>query len=324
MTKSASIGKAAEMPTLVKPMLATLVNDPFDGEDWLFEIKWDGFRALTKLESQKVKIISRSGQSFNSRFSLIVEELEKLSIEAWLDGEIVVLDEKGKPSFQLLQNYARRPEGTLVYYLFDLLYLNGKDLQDLPLIERKAVLKSILPKNNPTIRYCEHVAQKGKAFFKAVVEQEIEGMMAKRSDSRYLEGKRTQSWLKIKTHLRQEALICGFTQPKGSRKFFGSLLLGVYENQVLTYVGHAGTGFDRQKLAEINARLSHYIQCSCPFPSPPKIGGSITWIKPVLVCEISFAEWTKGGVMRQAVFIDFRDDKKPKEIVREKQISIRE
>lgn len=315
-------GKKQKMPAMVKPMLATLVDEPFNGKDWLYEIKWDGYRVLSMLQEGKVKLFSRSGQNFNSQFPSIVEELEKLSIEAWLDGEIVVLNEKGLPSFQMLQNYGRHAKGNLVYYVFDILYLNGKDLKSLPLLERKEILKSVLPENHPAIWYCDHISNKGIAFFKQAAKKGLEGIIAKRIESHYLEGKRSKSWLKIKTHLRQEAIICGFTSPKGSREYFGSLLLGVYENKVLTYVGHTGTGFDRRMLSNIYARLSPLIQPNCPFKNIPKNRAAVTWVKPELVCEVSFAEWTGDGHMRQAVFIDFREDKKPQEIAREKELSV--
>ncbi len=324
LNRETAIGKKAKMPLSCKPMLATLVDEPFDGEDWIFELKWDGFRAMALLQENKVKLISRNGLSFNSRYPSIAEEIEKLPIEACLDGEIVVVDDQGHPSFQLLQNFARQSKGQLIYYVFDLLYLNGRDLKNIPLIQRKEILKSILPENNPKIKFCDHIAKKGKKFFKEVSKNGLEGIIAKRVESRYIEGTRSRSWLKIKTHLRQEMVICGFTPPKGSREYFGSLLLGVYIDKKLTYTGHAGTGFDSQKLAGIYSRLSPLIQPNCPFKIKPKTRSSVTWVKPELVCELSFAEWTQEGSMRQAVFIDFRDDKKPQDVIKEKEVSLKE
>ncbi len=316
-----NIGKKANMPHSCKPMLATLVDEPFDAEDWIFELKWDGFRAISFLQEKKANLISRNGLSFNSRYPSIIEELEKLSFEACLDGEIVVVDDHGRPSFQLLQNYSRQSKGHLIYYVFDLLYLNGRDLKSIPLIQRKEILRSILPENNPKIKFCDHIEKKGKQFFKKVSKNNFEGMIAKNIESRYVEGKRSRSWLKIKTHLRQEVVICGFTPPKGSREYFGSLILGVYEDKKLIYTGNTGTGFDSHKLANIYSRLSPLIQPNCPFKVKPKTRSSVTWVKPELVCEVSFAEWTQESSMRQAVFIDFRDDKKPQDVVKEKKVS---
>jgi bifunctional non-homologous end joining protein LigD len=318
------IGKKAKMPASCKPMLATLVDEPFDDENWIFELKWDGFRTMALLHDHKVKLISRNGLSFNLRYPAIADELKKLTVDACLDGEIVVVDDQGRPSFQFMQNYHRQSKGHLIYYIFDLLYLNGRDLRNIPLIKRKELLKSILPEENPKIKFCDHILKKGKSVFKQVAKKGLEGIIAKRLESPYMEGKRSKNWLKIKTHLRQEAVICGFTPPKGSREYFGALLLGVYIDKTLTYVGHTGTGFDSQKLANIYARLSPLIQPNCPFKTKPKTRSSVTWVKPELICEISFTEWTEEGSMRHAVFVDFRDDKKPKDVIKEKEVSAKE
>lgn len=320
LTVKKVLGKKAKIPSTCKPMLATLVDKPFDDADWIFELKWDGFRAMALLQDRQAKLFSRNNLIFNSRFPSLIEELNQLPIEACLDGEIVVVDEKGKPSFQLLQNFSRQPKGHLIYYVFDLLYLNGRDLRNIPLIQRKELLKSILPENHSKIKFCDHVYKKGTSFFKEVAKMGMEGIIAKLISSPYLEGKRSKNWLKIKTHLRQEMVICGFTSPKGSREYFGSLLLGVHVDGVLKYAGHTGTGFDHHKLNYIYSRLSPLIQSKCPFKTKPKTRGAVTWVKPELVCEISFAQWTEEGIMRQAVFVDLRDDKKPKDVIKEKEI----
>lgn len=323
-SQSSSLGKKGKIPAQIKPMLATALDQPFDDPQWLFELKWDGYRALALIQDKKAKLLSRNEQSFNTRFPMLVKELEKLDCEACLDGEIVVLDAENHPSFQLLQNYMRQPTGNLVYYIFDLIYLNGRDLRNLPLIERKILLKSLLPASNPFIRYCDHIEGIGVAFFKEAAKKGFEGIIAKRKNSPYLKGKRSSDWAKIKTHLRQEVIICGFTPPKGTREFFGSLLLGVYQDKVLTYVGHTGSGFNHQQLAGIYARLSPLIQPNSPFKKPPKQRGTVTWVKPELVCEVSFAEWTSEGIMRQAIFVDFREDKQAKEVFREFPLSLSE
>jgi bifunctional non-homologous end joining protein LigD len=309
-----------EMPSHVKPMLATLVDEPFDAQDWIFEVKWDGYRALAEIQKESCHLYSRNLQTFDKRFPALLADLRSIPATALLDGEIVVLDDQGKPSFQLVQNYQRTQSGTLIYYVFDLLYLEGYDVRQLPLIERKKLLKQLLPDNLTHLRFCEHVEEKGKAFFEAALREGFEGIIAKQGQSPYQTG-RSQDWLKIKTHQRQEAIICGFTPPKGSRQKFGSLLLGVYDQGKLVYVGHTGSGFDRQKLTSIYERLQPLIQPTTPFADPPKLRSSVTWVKPELVCEVNFAEWTKVGQMRQAIFVDIREDKKPEEVVRERTVS---
>lgn len=309
------------MPITLKPMLATLVDKPFDDKNWLFEIKWDGYRALAEVQGHQAHLYSRSGQSFDKRFPTLLKDLSSLPYNVVLDGEIIVLDQKGRASFQLVQNYQRTQEGTLIYYVFDLLYVNGEDIRHLPLIKRKNLLKKILTHDLPQVRFCDHIEEKGRAFFQAVLKEDFEGIIAKHIQSPYQQG-RSQDWLKLKTHQRQEAVICGFTEPKGTRQHLGALLLGVYNNQELVYVGHTGSGFDRQKLADLYSRLQPLIQKSCPFAHSPSIRSSVHWVKPELVCEIKFAEWTKDHLMRQAIFLDLREDKKAQEVTRETPLSL--
>lgn len=306
---------ALPQPEFIQPMLATLKESPFDSDEWLFEIKWDGYRAIGIVEKAAVHLYSRNEQSFHSHFPPILEDLSKIKQNVILDGEVVVLDKKGIPSFQLLQNYQRNDEGQLVYMVFDILYLNGEDLMKTPLIERKKILKEILPETSH-LHYCDHVLGKGKAFFDVALKAGMEGIIAKKMNSFYQPGTRGRDWFKIKTHSRQEAIICGFTEPKGTREKFGSLILGVYDQNKLRYAGHAGTGFDSLKLNRIYKKLSTLIQKKCPFSNIPKLSNA-TWVKPKLVCEVKFAEWTKDGIMRQPVFIELRDDKKSEEVMKE-------
>lgn len=310
----------ATLPDFFKPMLATLFEKPFDSKDWIFEIKWDGYRAMAQIENGTVHLYSRNGQLFDQRYSVLMDDLNAIQGEAWLDGEIVVLDKQGKPSFQLLQNFQKDRFGTLVYYVFDLMYLNGYDIRHLPLIQRKELLKELLPKSDH-IQFCDHAAEKGIAFFELVSQEGYEGMIAKQSDSPY-QSARSRSWLKIKTHQRQEVIICGYTAPKGSREKFGALLLGVYEKKKLVYIGLTGSGFDTKNLKRIYEYLQPYVQTESAFPTVPKLKSAVTWVKPKVVCEIKFAEWTKGGHVRQAIFIDVREDKKASEIVREEPITL--
>lgn len=303
-------------------MLATLIEKPFDDPNWIFEIKWDGYRAIAEINNGSVELYSRNLLSFNTSFKPIVDELKKIDLSIIFDGEIVILDDQGKPSFQLLQNYKKNGKGYLVYYIFDLLYLNGYDLRKLPLEKRKEILNQVIP-NSKHLRYCEHIEQKGTKAFNLVVKEGYEGIVAKEFSSIY-EEKRSKKWLKIKSHLRQEVIICGFTEPRGSRSSFGALILGVYDQEKkLKYVGHAGGGFDEQTLGDLYKKLIRLKQLKSPLTPLPKTNTPVTWVKPKLICEVSFAEWTEGGQMRQPIFMGLRKDKKPEEVLRENPKSIK-
>lgn len=306
------------MPANVRPMLATLVHKPFDRPGWLFEIKWDGYRIIAEVSS-RVRLYSRNGLSFTGRYHPIASALEKLGHEAILDGEVVVVDEHGHPDFEALQNYRnRRPGGQLVYYVFDLLYLDGHDLRGLPLIRRKELLQSILPAL-PGICFCEHVEGQGLAFFNAVSEMGLEGMLAKDGASAYREGKRSDCWLKIKAYLRQEAVIAGFTRPRRSRKHFGALVVGVYKGEELVHIGEVGGRFSERTLAEVSGQLTPLIRPSCPFRKPPKTLEPATWVEPRLVCEVRFTAWTATGHLRHPIFLGLRPDKSPPDVKRDRQ-----
>lgn len=305
-----------KMPHQIKPMLATLINEPFDKNDWFFEIKWDGYRAIAEIEKEKVKLYSRNLQPFENKFGVITDELKKINHDAVLDGEIVALDKDGKPSFQYLQDYEKNPKRELVYYVFDVLFLDGIDLQNNPLWERKKILSEIIPKTGQII-LSEHIEKNGIEFFEAAKKQGLEGIMAKDRNSIYQQGVRGQNWLKIKTHLRQEAIICGFTKPRGSREKFGALILGVYKRKELQYIGHTGTGFDEKSIESLYKKMKPLTQQQSPFTKIPKTNTPATWLKPKLICEIKFQGWTNDGSMRQPVFMGLREDKKPEEIKKE-------
>jgi bifunctional non-homologous end joining protein LigD len=307
----------APMPHNIKPMLATPVAKPFDNPDWFFEVKWDGYRAIAEIDRERVHLYSRNQLSFEKRYSPIVDSLQHLGHQAVLDGEVVVLDGSGKPQFQLLQAYQKAGTGTLVYEVFDLLYLDGHDLRKLPLRRRKDILGRLL-ENLLNVKLSEHIEQHGIAFYDAVSQSDLEGVVAKDSRSGYREGFRSQSWLKVKTHLRQEAVIGGFTEPRGSRAGLGALILGVYENCNLLYIGKAGSGFSDQGLAELRTRLESLVQKTCPFQKRPKGHAPIHWVEPRLVCEVSFAAWTDGGHMRHPVFLGLREDKVATTVHRER------
>lgn len=305
------------MPHHIKPMLATLAGEAFDNPTWIFEIKWDGFRAIAEIKKGKVELYSRNLLPFNEHFPPIVKSLAKIRKNMILDGEVVVVDKKGKSHFQLLQNYRETGKGNLVYYVFDILYLDGKDLRVLPLIERKKILEKNLPKLI-NIKYSNHIAEKGKAFFKVAQKQDLEGMLAKNAQSTYQTARRSRDWLKIKIHRQQEAVIGGYTEPRGSRKKLGALVLGVYEKGKLIYIGHTGGGFKEASLNLVYKKLQPLKQKESPFAVAPKTNAPVTWVKPKLVCEVSFAEWTGEGHMRQPIFLGMRIDKDPKDVKREK------
>lgn len=299
-------------------MLATLVEQPFNDDDWLFEIKWDGYRALAYVNQAKVTLKSRTQHDWNDQFPAIVSALKKLNRQVILDGELVVVDTSGRADFQDMQNYMKSGEGTLCYYVFDLLYADGQDLRDVPLIERKERLKTILAKlDEPSIRYNDHVVGQGERFFKAAIKNKLEGMIGKRADSTY-QGRRSRDWVKVKAALRQEVVIGGFTAPRGSRKQFGALLVGVYtDKHQLKYCGHVGGGFNGKLLEDTAKKLKAIIRKTCPFTIEPKANDAVTWVKPELVCEVSFAEWTREGIMRQPIFHGLRIDKLAKAVKKE-------
>jgi bifunctional non-homologous end joining protein LigD len=234
-----------------------------------------------------------------------------------LDGEVVAVDQEGRSRFQLLQNYQKTGEGRLLYYVFDLLYLDGRDLRGVPLRDRKHRLGELLA-NLPNVRLSEHVEGRGIAFFNAAVAQGLEGVVAKDGESTYREGFRGGDWLKIKTRQRQEAVICGYTEPRGSRQHLGALILGVYDGKELVYVGHTGGGFDAQGLADVRSKLAPLRRKSCPFRKKPPTNAAAHWVAPKLVCEVAFQEWTDDGIMRQPIFVGLREDKAAHGVHREK------
>jgi bifunctional non-homologous end joining protein LigD len=304
------------MPHNIKPMLATLVKEPFDHPDWIFEVKWDGYRAIAEIRDGDISLYSRNHISLNQKFFPIVESLRKFRFEAVLDGEIVVVNDQGHPDFQMLQNYQKSGRGHLLYYVFDLLYFRGHDLTNLSLLRRKELLKKILP-SDPKIKFSGHVSKEGILFFNVVKEKGLEGIIAKHSQSSYRVGRRSRQWLKVKTRLTQEGVIAGFTEPRGGRKYFGSLVLGAYEGDELIYIGHSGGGFGARHLKEIREKLDLLIRKECPFKVEPKTNMPVTWVKPEVVCEVIFHGWTDEGIMRQPVFLRLREDKAAREVMRE-------
>ena len=293
-------------------MLAKLHDKAFDREGWVFEIKWDGYRAVAEVNGKNTRLYSRNGLNFADEYAVVFEELKKIKKKVVLDGEIVAFNDKGMPSFQSIQQYD--PASTpLLYYVFDILYLNGKSLKDSPLLERKQILKDLLPESD-IIKYCDHIEEKGAEFFELMQKQGLEGMIAKRADSRYTEGARSNDWLKIKHMLTDEAVICGYTEPRGGRSYFGALILGSNEKGKLKYIGHTGTGFNHKTLKEVYEKLQPLVTDESPFDQKIKVNSKVTWVKPKLVCNLKFTEVTADGNRRHPVFMGLRKDKAPKEV----------
>ncbi len=307
-------------------MLATLADKPFDDEAWLFEIKWDGVRAISTLEPGKPpRVRSRNDLDLLPQFPELIELHRAFRSEPLiLDGEIVALDRHGRSSFQRLQPRLNRrhSDPALVqaipatYAIFDLLYAGRKDLRSVPLDERKAALERLVRPNAAHMMLSKHVVGTGKKLFGFAKRHSLEGIIAKRRDSPYVE-RRSRLWLKIKTHLEQETVIGGWTDPRGAREQFGALILGVYDGATLRYVGHVGTGFDRDLLDVVMKKLKPLATSRCPFATKPPSNAPCHWVRPKLVAEIKFSEWTDEGLMRQPVFVGLRSDKAAKDVKRE-------
>ena len=307
--------RVSKLPKRLQPMLATLTDLAFDDPDWVFETKWDGFRMVACVERGKVTLYSRNGKIISDSYRVVATALERLPRDAVLDGELVALDRRGVSHFQLLQN-ALRSQATLSYCIFDLMFLDGEDLRGLALVERKERLRRLLPKH-PLLSFSAHRGQYGSKFFEQAQKQGLEGIMAKRRQSQYLSGTRTTDWLKIKTARRQEVVIVGFTAPRRSRPYFGALVLAVREGKAWRYIGHVGTGFSHASLEQLHAKLLPLRTASSPFAAPVKDETVTTWVKPKLVAEVKFSEWTTAGELRHPVFVGLRSDKRAEDVSRE-------
>jgi bifunctional non-homologous end joining protein LigD len=327
ISSASPIKNAGKMPSpdILQPMLATLVDAPVDEPGWTYEIKWDGYRALGFIGKGKVELVSRNNKSFNQKFYPVYDALKQWKINAILDGEIIVVNEKGAADFSDLQGWRSEADGQLIYYLFDILWLEGKDLMNLPLAERRKILELATPKNNDIIQRSETFNIPGKELFVLTDKLGLEGIIAKKENSKYIPGTRSKEWVKIKTEKRQEAVIGGYTRNENTSKQFSALLLGVYDKREFVSIGPVGTGFTNQLQTEILEKCKPFVIPVCPFreppdynrpsrfrPNPPK--ATVTWVKPVLVCEISYREKTKDGAIRHPSFKGLREDKNAKEV----------
>lgn len=301
-----------------RPMLATLVEEAFDDRSWVFETKWDGFRLVTEKRGDTVRLWSRNGMDVTTKYTMLVPTLQKIKNSYVIDGELCALDARERSRFQLLQN-ALNTKGRLLYVVFDALFVNGKDIRQRPLLERKDILKAALPRDT-LLHYSEHVAEFGRRAFAKAKRAHEEGVIAKRAAGFYYSGKRTHEWLKFKVAYEQEVVIVGYTEPRRSRKYFGSLVLAVRQKtkKRWLYAGHVGTGFDAARLKSLYAMMRPLRTDKKPFEQKIKDEGATTWLTPKLVGEVKFSEWTNENEMRHPVFLGLRTDKKALEVIRER------
>jgi bifunctional non-homologous end joining protein LigD len=329
------VAPKSKVPANIKPMKATLVDEPFDEPGWLFEVKWDGYRAIAVLDKKDgAQLISRNNLPFDKYYP-INEALKSWKMDAVLDGELLVLNEKGISDFGAMQNWRSEADGNLVYYIFDILWYEGKNLMGLPLSERQAILQSIIPTDNDHIRQSKVFDANGIDFFAAAERMGLEGIIAKKADSVYTSDLRSKEWLKVNVQRRQEVVIAGFTKNEGTGKSFSALVLGVYKNGDLQFVGKVGTGFSDKLQKEMMKQFEPLITKKSPFDyevdvdkptrfRPKRMGAKPTWLKPELVCEVGFAEVTSDGVFRQASFKGMRIDKKAKDVILETPVNTEE
>jgi bifunctional non-homologous end joining protein LigD len=300
-----------------RPMLATLVDEPFDDKKWVFETKWDGFRLITEKRGNTVRLWSRNGINVSKRYAVLLPALQKIEGSCVIDGELCALDAQGRSRFQLLQNALNR-KAKLLYVLFDALFVGGKDIRQKQLLERKEILEALLARD-PLLRYSEHVVEFGKREFAKAQRTHEEGVIAKRAAGLYYSGKRTREWVKFKAVHEQEVVIVGYTEPRRSRKFFGSLVLAVRDKikKRWVYAGHVGTGFDQAALKSLYETMLPLRTDKKPFAEKVKHETATTWLIPKLVGETKFTEWTSESEMRHPVFLGLRTDKKEFDVIRE-------
>jgi bifunctional non-homologous end joining protein LigD len=319
--------RKASMPEMIQPALATLCDGPFSGSDWLFEIKWDGMRTLARIHNGRSRLWSRSNLEITGEYpemSGLANHVD--ASEAWLDGEIVALDSEGRSDFQRLQlrfgvqnPSAQLLESTpVVFYVFDIVYFNGYDLHKVPLIERKELLRDVL-RDNSKIRYSDHVVQEGEELYQLAVARRLEGLVAKQIASPYHEG-RSSAWIKIKLDADSDAVIAGWTAPRGSREYFGALLLGLYEKGRLQFIGGVGTGFSRETQRLLWPKLQKLNIDECPFATRPSTREKAYWVKPELVARVKFSSWTQDRHLRAPRFLGLQEDRPPEDCTFEKEM----
>lgn len=320
-------------PEFVEPMKCELDDKLPRGAEWIYEIKFDGIRAIAVKLRRKVDLISRNEKDFTRKYPQVAAAVSRLPCrQAVLDGEIVAVDPQGRSSFQLLQagKMSGQEPAPILYYVFDLLNLDGRDLKDLPLVRRKEMLKELVSSIGDTVMFSAGFLAESERVIKAAKARGLEGLIAKQRDSKYEPGRRSHAWVKFKWTNEQEFVVGGYTRPKGSRSHFGALLVGYYKGKQLIFASKVGTGFDEARLASLHKRFNSLERTECPFADLPTSRGAgglgvtaaemrrCTWLKPELVAQIRFAEWTRDGHLRQPVFLGLREDKNPREVVRER------
>jgi bifunctional non-homologous end joining protein LigD len=320
-------------PAFVPPMKCRVAQKPPAGKEWIYEIKFDGIRAIAIKEGARVELFSRAGNSLAQKFPEVISAVKTLSCGAGVvDGEIVAVEESGRSSFQLLQaaNMPGEARPPILLYAFDLLNLEGRELKSLPLGRRKELLQAILPADDPVMKYSAGLVADPEDLLAEVRARGLEGLIGKKSGSKYEPGRRTGAWIKLKCVNEQEFVIGGFTPPQGSRQRFGALLVGYYENGRLLFASKVGTGFDARMIESLYKKLKESERRDCPFANLPekrsgRYGQAITasqmrlctWVEPNLVCQVHFTEWTRDGHLRHPSFIGLREDRVPREVVRE-------
>lgn len=311
----------AKLPKFISPQLATLVKEPPSGDEWLHELKFDGYRMLCRIDRGRVTFWSRNGKDWTEKFLNVVEAAKSLQVtSAILDGEIVIVDAQGRSSFQKLQRaMGKATTSGFAYEVFDLIYLDGFNLTRTPLKDRKALLRDLLGSSaRGVFRYSEHFQGNGDRFFKHACEYGIEGIVSKLANSTY-ESTRNRNWLKVKCSKQQEFVIAGYTPSAKGLPGFGSLVLGVYEKRKLVYAGRVGTGFTFKQRSDLKKQLDKLARKNSPFAVTPKDPGlrQTHWTEPKMIAEVAFMEWTSDGSIRHPSFQGLREDKNPKEVVRE-------
>ncbi|HET9762811.1 MAG TPA: non-homologous end-joining DNA ligase, partial [Casimicrobiaceae bacterium] len=318
-----SSARAAKLPAELEPELATLVADAPSGAGWIYELKYDGYRILARIDGGDVRLVTRNRQDWTGRFEAIARDLSRLKLgPSWLDGEVCVLDAEGRSSFSGLQRaLSGNSKSPMLYAIFDAPFLEGRDMRSLPLSERRAGLEQALgrPGSRPTLRFSGALTGSGARLREEACKRGLEGIIGKRADSLY-RSERTRDWIKLKCRQRQEFVVGGYSPPKGARVGLGALLLGVQEKGKLRYVGRVGTGFGAAMLASLERKLSRLAVSASPFDPAPKgpLARGVTWVSPDLVAEVAFAEWTHDGHVRQASFEGLREDKRAQDVKRER------
>ena len=313
--------RKAAMPGFIPPQLATLESKAPNGDQWLHELKFDGYRMLCHLNGAQVRFWSRNEKDWTHKFPRLAKAIKEFpATKAILDGEVVAVDAKGRASFQKLQQAMKSGDAGFVFHIFDLVYIDGVNLTRTPLLERKKLLATLFESvsGKSPLRYSDHVAGNGPQFFKQACQYGIEGIVSKLADSFY-ESTRTRSWLKVKCIKRQEFVIAGFTLSDKDLPGFGALILGVYDKGELVYAGRAGTGFSIKQRLDLRKKLDGLVRSSSPFaekPKDPRLKRAV-WVTPKLVGEVAFTEWTDDGSVRHPSFQGLREDKKAKDVVRE-------